>query len=260
MNIVVDIDGEAIPLRAVPFATDWLLSHDILAAGHEPSMPTFRLEGSGYVPMTKGDWITVAQDLEVLQARLTMADTFEDDNRSRWRVESLALIPAGCFVWRTDLEAALRTARFSGEDDDLDELISLAEPTEDDGKPIAVPAKNADFQLNLSPFVPPELAGLVMEGFAPQAASEAEDPVLTRKPENHDERQSRRLDRYRALGGERVPNGGGGWKASGERGALARLAREEAIAEHPYSDVRDVARDLNAEVDRRRAGQAMPRS
>ena len=75
--------------------------------------------------------------------------------------------------------------------------------------------------------------------------------------ESKEMRQARRLDRYEELGGRRRPGPGGGWKASGKRGALATLAREEAGK--PYSDVRDMARDLDAEAARRRAGQAMPR-
>ena len=77
--------------------------------------------------------------------------------------------------------------------------------------------------------------------------------------EQRDERQRRRFDRLRDLGGDRSPNYGGGWKASGTHGALAALAREEAGLGHPYSDVRDVARDLDAEADRRKGSRLMPR-
>lgn len=76
--------------------------------------------------------------------------------------------------------------------------------------------------------------------------------------EAKEDRQSRRLDRLNALGGSRVPKLGGGWKAGGTSGALIRLAEEEAAAGRPYSDVRDVARDLNAEAERRRTLQTLP--
>lgn len=84
-------------------------------------------------------------------------------------------------------------------------------------------------------------------------------PFTVPTTESSDERQSRRLDRLQSLGGGRVAKAGGGWKASGKRGALAALAREEVAAGKPYSDVRDVARDLDREADRRRASRAMPR-
>ncbi len=77
-------------------------------------------------------------------------------------------------------------------------------------------------------------------------------------PTSSGDRQHVRFERYLTLGGIRVPKAGGGWKASGVRGALAALAREETVAGHQYNDVRDVARDLDAEADRRRAGRTMP--
>ena len=87
------------------------------------------------------------------------------------------------------------------------------------------------------------------DGVAPRAGPE----------EERDDRQRRRFDRYRALGADRVQEADGTWKASGSRGALAALAREEAAAGRPYHDPRDVSRDLDAEADRRRASRAMPR-
>lgn len=94
-------------------------------------------------------------------------------------------------------------------------------------------------------------AGYLSEGTAA--------PSTARGSESRDERRRRRLDRLQALGGDRSLKPGGGWKASGTRGALAALAREEADAGRPYSDERDVRRDLDAEAERRRAGRTMPR-
>ncbi len=76
--------------------------------------------------------------------------------------------------------------------------------------------------------------------------------------EASDVREDRRLARLQEHGGDRVRNGAG-WKATGKRGALARLVEEEAAAGRPYSDERDVRRDLDAAAERRHAGRTMPK-
>ena len=78
--------------------------------------------------------------------------------------------------------------------------------------------------------------------------------TLTVKRESEEERQRRRFDLYVEMGATRVPKKGGGWKQLGPRGALKRLAELEKAAGRPYSDQRDVGRDLDAEAQRRRGG------
>ena len=83
-------------------------------------------------------------------------------------------------------------------------------------------------------------------------------PEVASVKETNEDRQDRRLARLQELGSDRVTSGAG-WKASGRRGALAKLAAEEAAAGRPYSDVRDVARDLDKAAERRHANRTMPR-
>jgi len=97
------------------------------------------------------------------------------------------------------------------------------------------------------------------EGFAPQPEHDNDGDSASRAVETREERQRRRFDRYGELGGIRVAQQGGGWRAGGTRGALAALSREEAAAGRPWNNVRDVARDLDDEAERRRADRAMPR-
>lgn len=59
------------------------------------------------------------------------------------------------------------------------------------------------------------------------------------------ERQARRCDRFRELGGKMVA-AGKGWHNHGRRGALADLVREEQAAQRPRSDRKDVRGDLIA--------------
>lgn len=76
--------------------------------------------------------------------------------------------------------------------------------------------------------------------------------------ESDEERQRRRYERLTALGGGRVRNDAGGWKASGMRGALAELVREEKAAGRTWSDNKDVRFDLNEEAQRRSLRLALP--
>ncbi|QCX50691.1 hypothetical protein [Ralstonia pseudosolanacearum] len=63
--------------------------------------------------------------------------------------------------------------------------------------------------------------------------------------ETPEQRQVRRLARFRALGGNLEKVGGNQWRLAGRRGALADLSREEKTAGHARHDARDVRRELD---------------
>lgn len=64
------------------------------------------------------------------------------------------------------------------------------------------------------------------------------------------QRAARRYDRFLALGGI-LKKAGAAWHAAGERGAIAKLEREEKAAGAPRSDKSDLRRELHAEHERR---------
>jgi hypothetical protein len=64
------------------------------------------------------------------------------------------------------------------------------------------------------------------------------------------QRAARRYDRFLALGGM-LKKAGTAWHAAGERGAIAKLEREEKAAGAPRSDKSDLRRELHAEHERR---------
>jgi hypothetical protein len=94
-----------------------------------------------------------------------------------------------------------------------------------------------------------ELGWVVPRAFA-SLADVAEPPKGSRR-ESREQRQDRRLERYEAMGAKRVKQRDGSWRYEGQRGALARLAREEKAAGHPYNDERNVAADLDEAAQRR---------
>jgi|GEM_PF-6859007 len=63
--------------------------------------------------------------------------------------------------------------------------------------------------------------------------------------ESPSHRRTRRLARFRELGGD-LRQAGKGWQTCGQRGALAALVREEATADRPMADKTDVRKDLIA--------------
>ncbi|MFC5427215.1 hypothetical protein ACFPTO_00060 [Paraburkholderia denitrificans] len=75
---------------------------------------------------------------------------------------------------------------------------------------------------------------------APAGSAES----ATAPGETPEQRQKRRLARFRKLGGDLERAGGDQWRLTGMRGALAALSREEKVAGRARHDVRDVKREL----------------
>lgn len=170
LEVVVSVrDRGALPVRAIPFATGWRVSSDTLAngfaqntvddqlvlprnAGGEasdtclpPVLPTYLLADDGAVhKLLPRDWDAPAAAIAAL-----VADTsYEPDNEParyvRYRRQSIALLPAGVFVWQDEFESLyVRAMRRT--------LIANERPD--------------DRLLELRPLVPADLHAVVMEGF-----------------------------------------------------------------------------------------------
>lgn len=118
MNVIVTIEGkEAIPVRAIPLLTDWeILSPDVCArifSGDDTleyfeGMSAHRLNpDGGYQVMEQREWANwIARKLRACRERIKAAQASHESGYQQWRQESLALLPAGAFVWREAFEAA----------------------------------------------------------------------------------------------------------------------------------------------------------
>lgn len=118
MQVIVTIEGkEAIPVRALPLLTDWqVLSPDVCArifSGDDTlqcfeGMSAHRLNSDGsYQVVEQREWVNwVARDLRACSERIRAAQASHEAGYQQWRQESLALLPAGVFVWRKELEVA----------------------------------------------------------------------------------------------------------------------------------------------------------
>lgn len=244
------VDGrECVPVRLLPFMTDWLpLSPDVVAKlfsgrdsfGRAFTMSSFQLHPNGrYTALKQRSWDAVDNDLETLATDLKRREEFEFQLEREWRESSINRLPAAVFVWKDELIAEYeriytRRVKFLN-------------------------TRPGDGELSFAPYVPPEQMKVVLEGFdyGPRA-SDSSDPgsskvgqadhaqAVTETPE---ERQDRRLRELRQSGGDyqEVNNK---WRVMGPRGLLAQLIRREKAAGRPMSDGSNVRQDLKAAASR----------
>jgi hypothetical protein len=176
MNVLVLIGGrEAIPVRAIPFLTNWeVLSPDVVAgvlAGDCDFFHAFKgltahhVEQGQVKAIAKSFWGNfVVRELIALSDRTRHNEVTHEDGMSQWRRESSALLPAGAFVWRDEFEPRF-WARHGPEGETVVQATA-------DGEFELAP-RNEDIELDFDPFLSAETANLVLAGFAPQEASVA---------------------------------------------------------------------------------------
>lgn len=105
----------------------------------------------------------------------------------------------------------------------------------------------------VEPVAAPSASAPAVASPEPVAASVETVPVA--KAEGAEKRQDRRLVELRRMGADFVPHGDG-WRATGERGALAKLVRRETGK--PMGTKDGVRQDLRAAVQRERARNGRP--
>jgi len=169
MSLELIVDGrKALPVRALPFVSGWMLSPDVVAmtfanTDHwntrlEGVSAYHLMSGGQYAPMLPKEWDGIEAGLQILSERLKKSESFEQENYSEWRRQSIPLLPAACFVWKDEFEQAFKRSysRY---------------------KYILVNERPGDRELNLTPFVPQQMGKIIMEGFLhlPDAAIAAEN-------------------------------------------------------------------------------------
>ena len=160
-SVIFIINGrEAVPIRAIPLATGWEVSPDILSASLAHTAKGIRLENLfAYQPRTDGtfapvlpkEWDGVDDRLRALSASLQAKNSDRTITRPEWLRESIPLLPAGVFVWKDDFEKAF-WRQFS--------------PNSPVGVTYLEGTRPGDGELNFSPMIPAELRQQVSEGFA----------------------------------------------------------------------------------------------
>lgn len=151
-------DREALPIRAIPFVTGWLMSPINVAVSLANTDLAKKLKGitayhlfssDGPTKTLPKEWDAIVIDLRVLSSKLGGDEKIKDENFTTWRRGSISLLPAGVFVWKDEFEQAFIC--FYGSESH----IRLEE-------------RRGDRELNYSPMIPSELRTIIADGFTMQ--------------------------------------------------------------------------------------------
>ena len=207
MKIIIQVSNrEAIPIRAIPFVTGWMMSPDVVAKAfaHTDSWVTklvevyaFNLSDDGsYAQTLPKEWDGIIAELESLSNMYQMDESYEGGNYVAWRRDSVPLLPPACFVWKDEFEKAFEMAY-------------------SEKKLILIDERLGDRELNFSPLIPKKLQGVVMEGFESSVKDDVKQ--IAEKPLTNKERESIvKIIHALAKNGYKYPN----------HGALAEIVRD----------------------------------
>jgi hypothetical protein len=181
MNAVIQIEcngvgRDAIPVRALPWLTDWWFGAQEVAEALEQdkenypefaNLQAYRLNGELVEPVPGREWRnTVSWNIQNILDK--------DLPNDQWRREAIAAMPAGAFVWRDQWEPA-----YNSSPDGPDCLAAL-----DDDPDAAQDRENR--ALNFDPMVPPEFERLAADGFVQSESAPAPqvDPTAVKHVTN----------------------------------------------------------------------------
>ncbi len=165
MTVIVSIQGrEAIPVRAIPFVTGWMLWPDTVAACLAQTatiqwlrvLQAHKTHADGtHSPILAREWDQVIVALKALEESLRDQNIGFASGYAAWREQSPMRLPAGCFVWRDEFELAFGKGYAA---------IARWDDSEraDDGT------------LNFTPLVPDALRDKLTDGFQSSSADRPE--------------------------------------------------------------------------------------
>lgn len=172
MNVIVMIDGrEAIPVRAIPFLTNWeTMSPDAIAEAlaHEDDLhwdyffplTAFRVEGPQLKPIAASWWENfpvkhLSAISAALKARETAGELTHELAYIEWRRQSLLELPSGVFVWKDEF-APCHSRKYN----------SYAMTTIRNGKELSKDEQEKRYALDFDPYIADlETCAAVMQGF-----------------------------------------------------------------------------------------------
>jgi hypothetical protein len=174
VSATVLIEGlEALPIRAIPYVTGWLMTPDMIVKGLAKTgdriqrlkeVTAYHLAPDGnYASILPKEWDGIEAEIKILTHKLNANESFDQELETKWRNLSILALPPGCFVWKEDFEKSFLQTYSSQ-------------------KFILVDERPGDRELNFSPFISPEFISIVMEGFRGEDVLEEEA-----KFEEHDE-------------------------------------------------------------------------
>jgi len=177
VNVIVLIEGrEAIPVRAIPWLTNWRVMgpNEIAAAleheddeAHEGfyELRAYHRQDGTTALVDKDCWRHLRKRLKVLANKIYAAELSSEDDPQRWRDESLLLLPAGVFVWKDDYVMCYEKGY-----DPHDSLEKYQEGSFKEYSTSSTTEEESafDLTLNFNPSLSENETAMVTEGFEPQ--------------------------------------------------------------------------------------------
>lgn len=138
-TLLIDINGrEALPVRAIPFVTGWIVTPDrLVEALSESEQMCPRLahglrahkfdQDCTLTLVLPKEWDGFSAALTQLEDELKAAYADDESGYAVWRSRAAFVLPAGVFVWRDEFEAAFHKAQkkiiYLDEREGLSELV-----------------------------------------------------------------------------------------------------------------------------------------
>ena len=190
MSCIAEINRrEAIPVRAIPYVEGWRqLSPDVVARGLSRTseisellcdLTAHHVSDGGIGDMLPKEWDNIVDALNALEIELNEKDSDHRKTRPEWLKRSIECLPAGCFVWRDELEASYNS-QFGWRQSIHGGTISPICFARLDN----APERPGEHELNFNPRIPPEMVEVVFEGMPHKHLSDAP----SEKPLNMTER------------------------------------------------------------------------
>lgn len=178
MNVVIQVNGrDAIPVRAIPFITNWQLftpgvlakvlaqDDEVTAAHGMRELTAYRVEGGNVAPIPAIWWRNFAcRELKLLSDTISASQSSHDAGYQQWRWQSVAKLPAGVFVWRDEFvqgyeRQLVRLMRAAWRDPDVE--------YPDHGAKVETPEEMQQrLKLDFEPFITDKaILATIVEGF-----------------------------------------------------------------------------------------------
>ena len=193
MSVVITVDGrQAIPVRALPYVTNWKTAPDELAAAFCRSVETdFKVrirsatgvismpnrdalasyvlqEGGTIRKMAPDEWGFILVKIDCLTKKLQADERTEGENWAEWRRQATNLLPAAAFVWLDEFQTWFSNTRpLKTIKGDAAEMLTA------EGDCDHCLTEHESDNLTLSPLVTDEQAGDIFEVFQQRAYSSA---------------------------------------------------------------------------------------
>lgn len=174
MNVIIDINGrKAIPVRGIPFLTDWTVLAPLELAerlssqgcdGEIRGLTSYRVDGVDVQAIKPSWWIDASVAVDSIH------DVSKANNASHreWQLTAIQTLPEAAFVWLDEFEVCFSQSFLDQDSDSASEELANLKP--------------AMLGLNFTPFIERDMLALVMQGFQHLVRPEqtaAAAPVVT---------------------------------------------------------------------------------